>query len=35
LLACGGDIENYKSHYDQWMKEFEGYLQLLRKLLYQ
>ena len=35
LLACGGDIENYKSHYDQCMKEFEGYLQLLRKLLYQ
>lgn len=35
LLACGGDIENYKSHYDQCMKELEGYLQLLRKLLYQ
>jgi hypothetical protein len=35
LLACGGDIENYKSHYDQSMKELEGYLQLLRKLLYQ
>ena len=27
--------KEYKPHYDQCMKELEGYLQLLRKLLYQ
>jgi|SRR5690554_985713 len=34
LLAHGSNIESYKIHYDQMMEELEGYLQLLRKLLY-
>lgn len=34
LRADGNDIEDYKPHYDQYMKELDGYLKLLRKLLY-
>ncbi len=34
LRADGNDIEEYKPHYDQYMKDLEGYLKLLRKLLY-
>lgn len=34
LLRYGDDIEVYKAHYDECMKEFEEYIKLLRKLLY-
>lgn len=34
LLQYGDEVEDYKIHYDQLMKEFEEYVELLRKLLY-
>lgn len=34
LLAYGDDLENYEANYEKLMKEFEEYLELLRKLLY-
>jgi len=34
LRFDGNDIEDYRPHYDRYMKELESYLQLLRKLLY-
>ena len=35
LLRYGDDVEVYKAHYEELMKEFEEYVDLLRKLLYQ
>jgi len=34
LLKYGDDLETYKAHYDELGKEFEEYVELLRKLLY-
>lgn len=34
LLRYGNEMENYEAHYDRLMKEFEEYVELLRKLLY-
>lgn len=34
LLRYGTDINNYKTHYHQIMKELEEYIELLRKILY-
>ncbi len=34
LLKYGDDVEAYKSHYDKIIKDFEEYVELLRKLLY-
>ncbi|MTI56416.1 TetR/AcrR family transcriptional regulator [Geosporobacter ferrireducens] len=34
LLAYGDDLENYNANLDKLMKEFEEYVELLRKLLY-
>jgi hypothetical protein len=33
-LRYGDDIDAYKAHYDDMVKEFEEYLQILRKILY-
>jgi Transcriptional regulator len=33
-LRYGDDIDAYKAHYDDMIKEFEEYLQILRKILY-
>jgi TetR/AcrR family transcriptional regulator len=33
-LVYGNDVENYKAHYDEIMKELDEYLQILRKILY-
>jgi TetR/AcrR family transcriptional regulator len=34
LLVYGNEVENYKAHYDEIMKELDEYLQILRKILY-
>ncbi|KUG04106.1 transcriptional regulator, tetr family [hydrocarbon metagenome] len=34
LLRYGDDLEAYQVHYDVFFKEFEEYVELLRKLLY-
>lgn len=34
LFRYGDDIDVYKAHYDQNLKELEEYLQMLRKILY-
>jgi AcrR family transcriptional regulator len=34
LLRYGDDVDAYKAHYDEQVKELEDYLRILRKILY-
>ena len=35
LLRYGDDVDAYRAHYDEMVKELDEYLQILRKILYQ
>ena len=35
LLRYGDDVDDYRAHYDEMVKELDEYLQILRKILYQ
>ena len=34
LLKYGNNVEDYQKNYDEMMKEFEAYMDVLKKLLY-
>jgi hypothetical protein len=34
LLRYGDDVDAYRAHYDDMVKELDEYLQILRKILY-
>ena len=34
LLRYGDDVDAYKAHYEEMVKELDEYLQILRKILY-